>query len=155
MYLWPHWVFAAAHWLSLALVSGGYCSARVSHCSGSSCCFRARGLSNCSSQAQVPRSIWDLPAPGIKHVSPPLLGGFLTTCPPRKPYNFIQGKTVRAVKIIVVWKSAVLSSGFHVKSSVQWINRVSFLGPFEEVFSTSTLYLEYGIHLLYRLLLVH
>ena len=51
-----------------------------------------------------------------------------------KVHNSFNVNKVRAVKITVVWKSAVLSSGFHVKSPVQGINRVSFLGPFEEAF---------------------
>ena len=29
--------------------------------------------------------MWDLPGPGLKHVSPALAGGFLTTAAPGKP----------------------------------------------------------------------
>ena len=34
--------------------------------------------------------MWDLPGPGLKPMSPALVGGFLTTVPPGKPTTFIQ-----------------------------------------------------------------
>ena len=42
-------------------------------------------LSSCGSRAQVLRSMWDLPRPGLKPVSPALAGRFSTTVPPGKP----------------------------------------------------------------------
>ena len=44
-YFWLHWVFVAAHELSLVAASGGYssCGARASHCGGFSCGARALG----------------------------------------------------------------------------------------------------------------
>ena len=42
-------------------------------------------LSNCGSWTQVLRSMWDLPRPGLKPVSPALAGRFSTTAPPGKP----------------------------------------------------------------------
>ena len=39
-------------------------------------------LSSCGAWAQLLRSMWDLPGPGLKPVSPELAGGFLTTAPP-------------------------------------------------------------------------
>ena len=42
-------------------------------------------LSNCGSRAQLLHSMWDLPRPGLKPVSPELAGGFPTTAPPGKP----------------------------------------------------------------------
>ena len=83
------------------------CGARASHCSGFSCwgaqalgtrasVVVARGfgscglrtperrLSSCGAQAQLLRSMWDLPGPGLESLSPALAGGFLTTAPPRK-----------------------------------------------------------------------
>ena len=85
-----------------------HCSAWPSHCGGFFCCRAwalgawasvvvARGLSSCGLQAlehrlsscgaraQLLCSMWDLPGPGLKPVSPALAGGFLTTVPPRKP----------------------------------------------------------------------
>ena len=46
--------------------------------------LQMRGLSNCGSQAQLLRGMWDPPRPGLEPVSPALAGGFLTTAPPGK-----------------------------------------------------------------------
>ena len=56
------------------------------HAGFSSCGSQAleRGLSSCGSRAQLLRSMWDLPGPGLKPVSPALAGRFLTTAPPGK-----------------------------------------------------------------------
>ena len=84
------------------------CGAWASHCSGfsrcgaralstqasvvvactlSSCGSRTleRRLSSCGARAQLLHSMWDLPGPGLKPVSPALAGGFLTTAAPGKP----------------------------------------------------------------------
>ena len=45
-------------------------------------------LSNCGSRAQLLRSTWDLPRPGLKPMSPALAGRFSTTVPPGKPQEF-------------------------------------------------------------------
>ena len=93
---WVHWVFAATRGLSPVVPSGGPLwrrGARASHCGGLSCCgARALGtraperrLSSCGARAQLLRSMWDPPGPGLEPVSPPLAGGFLTTVPPGKP----------------------------------------------------------------------
>ena len=42
-------------------------------------------LSNCGSRAQLLRSMWDPPRPGLEPVSPALAGRFSTTVPPGKP----------------------------------------------------------------------
>ena len=42
-------------------------------------------LSSCGSWAQLLHSMWDLPRPGLKPVSPALAGRFSTTVPPGKP----------------------------------------------------------------------
>ena len=44
-----------------------------------------RRLSNCGSQAQLLRGMWDLPRPGLEPVSPALAGRLSTTAPPGKP----------------------------------------------------------------------
>ena len=53
----------------------------------SSCGSRAleRRLSSCGTRALLLRSMWDLPRPGLKPMSPALASGFLTTAPPGKP----------------------------------------------------------------------
>ena len=42
-------------------------------------------LSSCGARAQLLRSMWDLPGPGLEPMSPALAGGLLTTAPPGKP----------------------------------------------------------------------
>ena len=101
-YFWLHWVFVAAHGLSLVVLSGGY---SLLWCVGfslrwllvaehglqahglSSCGSRAleRRLSSCGARAQLLRGMWDLPRPGLEPVSPALAGRFSTTAPPGKP----------------------------------------------------------------------
>ena len=41
-------------------------------------------LSSCGTGASLPLSMWDLPEPGIKPVTPALAGKFVTTEPPGK-----------------------------------------------------------------------
>ena len=50
--------------------------------------FQVCRLSNCGSWAQLLRSMWDLPKPGLEPVSPALAGRFSTTVPPGKPNNY-------------------------------------------------------------------
>ena len=47
--------------------------------------LQTRRLSNCGSRAQLLCSMWDLPRPGLKPVSPALAGRLSTTAPPGKP----------------------------------------------------------------------
>ena len=47
--------------------------------------LQAHRLSSCGSRAQLLRSMWDLPRPGLEPVSPALAGRFSTTAPPGKP----------------------------------------------------------------------
>ena len=56
------------------------CSERASHSGGFSCC----GSTDTCARAQLLRSVWDLPLPGLEPVSPVLEGGFLTTEPQGK-----------------------------------------------------------------------
>ena len=69
--------------------------AQASHCGGFSCCGAwvlgvrtsvvvACGLSSCGARPYLLRGVWDLPGPGLEPMSPALVGGFLTTAPPRK-----------------------------------------------------------------------
>ena len=45
-------------------------------------------VSSCSTPAQLPHSVWDLPGPWIEPVSSVLAGGFFTSEPPEKPFFF-------------------------------------------------------------------
>ena len=46
-------------------------------------------LSSCGLRAQLLRSMWDLPRPGLEPVSPALAGRFSTTAPPGKPLTVV------------------------------------------------------------------
>ena len=50
--------------------------------------LQTRRLSNCGSRAQLLRSMWDLPRPGLEPMSPALAGRFSTTAPPGKPASY-------------------------------------------------------------------
>ena len=64
-------------------------------------------LSNCGSQAQLHRGMWDLPRPGLEPVSPALTGRFSTTAPPGKPFFtcFIEfSRTIIWAWRFLLWK---------------------------------------------------
>ena len=63
------------------------CDAWASHFSGFSCC-EAHGLHSCGSEAQLLPSMWDLPGPGIKPVSPALSGRFFATWATREDWQW-------------------------------------------------------------------
>ena len=50
--------------------------------------LQTRRLSNCGSQAQPLRGMWDPPRPGLEPMSPASAGRLSTTVPPRKPKEF-------------------------------------------------------------------
>ena len=86
-YFWLCWVFVAALRLCLVAASGGsslvamhartYCGGFffvvVKHAVGSP----FTGFIGCSTQTQLPRSMWDLLRPGIEPVSPAPMDGCL------------------------------------------------------------------------------
>ena len=78
--------------LSLVATSGGHSSSRCAGLSLSrpfplrSTGSRSAGSVVCGSRAQLLRSMWDLPRPGLEPVSPALAGRFSTTAPPGKPW---------------------------------------------------------------------
>ena len=49
--------------------------------------LQTRRLSSCGSWAQLLRSMWDPPRPGLEPVSPAIAGRLPTTAPPGKPGN--------------------------------------------------------------------
>ena len=51
--------------------------------------LQTRRLSSCGSRAQLLRSMWDPPRPGLEPVSPALAGRFSTTVPPGKPSPYL------------------------------------------------------------------
>ena len=90
----------------------------------------ARRLSSCGSRAlehrfssfgawvQLLRSMWDLPGPRLKPVSPALAGGFLTTAPP--------GKSQRSKVFVFVFFNFLFVFSFfllgHIACSVKRFN---------------------------------
>ena len=96
IYFWLHWVFIAACGLSLFVASGD-CSSLwymgFRHMGFNSCSMFLNscglwvleyGLSNCGAWTWLLCSMWNLPGPGIKSVSPALASGFLSSVPPGK-----------------------------------------------------------------------
>ena len=51
--------------------------------------LQTRRLSSCGSRAQLLRSMWDPPRPGLEPASPALAGRFPTTAPLGKPSAFL------------------------------------------------------------------
>ena len=82
---WEHGVQGAhgVQWVTGFGGAQGSVGAQGSGCTG----FRGCSLwaQACSSQAELPPSVWGLPRPGTQPVSPALMGGFLTPEPPGKP----------------------------------------------------------------------
>ena len=79
-------------WLLLLWSTGSRRTGSVVVARGlSSCGSRAleRRLSSCGARAQLLCSMWDLPGPGLKPVSPALAGRFLTTELPGKPLGLL------------------------------------------------------------------
>ena len=86
--LW--WVFIAA-WIFSSCGKQGLlssCNVQASHCGGISCgrvqALGHVGFSSYGTQAQLPRSTWELLGQGIEPVFLALAGGLLTTGPPGK-----------------------------------------------------------------------
>ena len=98
-YFWLCWVFVSVRGLSLLAASRGHSSLR---CAGLSLSWplvaeyrlQMRRLSSCGSRAQLLRSMWDLPRPGLEPVSPELAGRFSTTAPPGKPHQYLLKQNV-------------------------------------------------------------
>ena len=104
--------------LSLVVASKGFscCRAWALGCMGfSSCGTWARSCSSqtlehrhnsCGSQAELIHDMSDLPGPGIKPLSPALVGRFLTTEPPGKP---LEGFLIPNSSSFVGWLAFILA----------------------------------------------
>ena len=60
-------------------------------------------LSSCGSRAQLLRSMWDLPRPGLEPMFPALAGRFSTTAPPGKPREVF----LRKARVLYAFQTAV------------------------------------------------
>ena len=80
--------------------------------------LQTRRLSNCGSQAQLLRGMWDLPRPGLEPASPELAGRFSTTAPPGKPQRyflqmaFFIFRCAMSTELLLSWEAAVAFSFF-------------------------------------------
>ena len=68
--------------------------------------LQTRRLTSCGSRAQLLRSMWDLPRPGLEPVSPALAGRFSTTAPPGKPQTFLY-TVMDMYTILYMWDHAI------------------------------------------------
>ena len=98
IFIYLFWVTLGLHCLVWAFSSWGKrgllfsCGARASHCSGFSCCraqAREHQPSSCGTRALLRWSVWNLPGPGIKPMSPTLAGRLSTTGPEGKPKIYL------------------------------------------------------------------
>ena len=60
-------------------------------------------LCGCGSRAQLLRSMWDLPRPGLEPVPPALAGRFSTTAPPGQPLQLPFKNTTSGTTLVVQW----------------------------------------------------
>ena len=100
IYLWLCWVFIAVRGLSLVIACRGFSLAAVcglliavaSHRSDFSVrsTNSRRAGSGLVVQTQLSRGMWNLPRPGIKPMSPALVGGFLTTGPSGRSRTYLK-----------------------------------------------------------------
>ena len=90
-------------------------------------------VSSCGSWAQLLRSMWDLPRPGLEPVSPALAGRFSTTVPPGKPpfrslihseFIFVFG--VRECFNFILLHVAVQFSQHHLSKRVSFLHYIFF-----------------------------
>ena len=65
--------------------------------------LQTRRLSSCGSRAQLLRSMWFLPRPGLEPVSPALAGRFSTTAPPGEPWGFFFKKSLWVFSLGYLW----------------------------------------------------
>ena len=104
------WCTGFLLWWLLLLRSTG------SRCMGFSSCGSwalERRLSSCGTWAYLLHSMWDLPGPGLKPVSPALAGGFLATVPPGKSLSVFHFE----------YLAFLLLPDFLPQITITWVNR--------------------------------
>ena len=75
--------------------------------------LQARGLQQLWLSGFVARGMWDLPGPGLEHVSPALAGRFLTTVPP--------GKSDALFFIYTIFLNLKLTEKLHIQYKVPFL----------------------------------
>ena len=90
--------------------------------------LQTRRLSNCGSRAQLLRGMWDPPRPGLKPVSPALVGRVSTTAPPAKPLHccFLTAPPLflHSLPSLI---SNCLNLPFGTQGKSRWLNKAYFL----------------------------
>ena len=85
--------------------------------------LQTRRLSNCGSQAQSLRGMWDLPRPGLEPVSPALAGRLSTTAPPGKPHCTLLNWVFLLLSVGVLyifWKLSLNRYDLQIFSLIPW-----------------------------------
>ena len=77
--------------------------------------LQTRRLSNCGSQAQLPRGMWDPPRPGLEPVPPASAGGLPTTAPPGKPSTLYYNTGFVLDESAQLWANISILSTFKVR----------------------------------------
>ena len=62
-------------------------------------------FNSCGTQVQLLHSMWNLPGPGIKPISPALAGGFLPTVPPGESHSLSDQSSFILIQENMVIKS--------------------------------------------------
>ena len=90
----------------------------------------ACGLNSYGTQAQLPLSMWNLPGPGIKPMSPALAGRFLTTGPRGKfcISKYLMRDALQYLSLFPIFLSLLLNSS-HSELSASGIHRKMFISP--------------------------
>ena len=76
-------------------------------------------LSSCGSRAQLLRSMWDLPRPGLEPMSRALAGRFSTTAPPGKPLSYSYSSNLRGKKRKDMNRQDLEKTGHHQCSIIE------------------------------------
>ena len=136
VYFWSRWVFAAAHRLSLVVVSQATlrCPALTSHSGGFSCCgvhaLGARASAVVTRGLLFAWGMWNLPGPGIEPMSSALAGGLLATVQPGKSHTLFYALypvLPSAVGLNILLQCFCVLLFFLLNASCLWTRNVSFI----------------------------
>ena len=99
-------------------------------------------LSSCGLRAQLLRSMWDLPGPGLEPVSPALADGFSTTAPPGKPLNHSYNMVFRnyLILLFLLWISS-----FYVVMQPEFVNILGGVWPVKIKIKNHTSVIPYSV----------
>ena len=108
--------------------------------------LQTRRLSNCGPRAQLLRSMWDPPRPGLKPMSPALAGRLSTTAPPGKPYTSVFSESMRVSPLQpqrILWVNS-MDNLRHYNNKCTAVSskfRMGFLLPYTQYMNMIYIYL--------------